>query len=144
MKELLKKLEDLIQESGYQCIRIKDYYDFSQKLNCMGGEYKGFVMTEELNRFCMLYIDTKEMEKEADKKHLEMSRYKINISPENKVYVSNMPQEYIRKFTDYTTLGFYLRASREFNKLEYEREKLAKRSFFKRLKEIFINNSDTI
>ena len=29
MKELLKKLEDVIQENGYQCIRIKDYYDFS-------------------------------------------------------------------------------------------------------------------
>ena len=45
MKELLKKLEDVVQESGHQCIRIKDYYDFSQKLNCMGGYYKGFVMT---------------------------------------------------------------------------------------------------
>ena len=117
MKELLKKLEDVVQESGYQCIRIKDYYDFSQKLNCMGGEYKGFVMTDEPEKFCMLYIDTVEMEKEADRKYNEISRLKINISPENKVYVSNMPQEYVKKITDYTTLGFYLRATKEYQRL---------------------------
>lgn len=137
MKELLKKLEDVIQESGYQCIRIKDYYDFSQKLNCMGGEYKGFVMTEELNKFCMLYIDTVEMSKEAEKKSFELSRYKISISPENKVFLSNMPQEYIRKFTDYTTLGFYLKASKEFEKFYSEKEELENRSFLARLKDVF-------
>ena len=133
MKELLKKLEDVIQESGYQCIRIKDYYDFSQKLNCMGGEYKGFVMTEEPEKLCMLYIDTVEMEKEADRKYSEISRLKINISPENKVYVSNSPQEYVRKFTDYTTLGFYLRATKEYNEFYYEKNK----SLFRRIMEIF-------
>ena len=137
MKELFKKLEDVIQESGYQCIRIKDYYDFSQKLNCMGGEYKGFVMTEELDKFCMLYIDTVEMAKEAYKKSFELSKFKISISPENKVYASNMPQEYIRKFTDYTTLGFYLRASKEYNKFYLEKEEQENRSFFSRLKDVF-------
>lgn len=133
MKELLKKLEDVIQENGYQCIRIKDYYDFSQKLNCMGWEYKGFVMTEEPEKLCMLYIDTVEMEKEADRKYSEISRLKINISPENKVYVSNSPQEYVRKFTDYTTLGFYLRATKEYNEFYYEKNK----SLFRRIMEIF-------
>lgn len=137
MKELLKKLEDVVQESGYQCIRIKDYYDFSQKLNCMGGEYKGFVMTDEPEKLCMLYIDTVEMEKEADKKYNEISRLKINISPENKVYVSNMPQEYVKKITDYTTLGFYLRATKEFNRFYYEKEAKENRSIFSKIKDIF-------
>ena len=137
MKELLKKLEDVIQESGHQCIRIKDYYDFSQKLNCMGGYYKGFVMTEELDRFCMLYIDTVEMEKVAEKRSYEISQCRINITPENKVYVSNMPQEYVKKFTDYTTLGFYLRATKEFNKYFEEKEERENESIFSKLKKLF-------
>lgn len=135
MKELFKRLEDVIQESGYQCIRIKDYYDFSQKLNCMGGVYKGFVMTEEINNFCMLYIDTLQMEKEAEEKSIKLSQLRGTISPENKVYLSNMPQEYIKKYTDYTTLGFYLRATKEYNRFYYEKDK--KKSFLTKLKELF-------
>ncbi len=138
MKELFIKLEDVIQESGYQCIRIKDYYDFTQKINCMGGEYKGFVMVEEPERFCMLYIDTVEMAKEAERKSLDLSRLMMTISPENRVYLSNMPQEYIKKYTDYTTLGFYLRAKKEYDKFYYEKEKNS--SFFAKLKGLFKNS----
>lgn len=137
MKELFKRLEDVVQESGHQCIRIKDYYDFSQKLICMGGVYKGFVMTEELNNFCMLYIDTLQMEKEADEKSRKLSQLRGTISPENKVYLSNMPQEYVKKYTDYTTLGFYLRATKEYNRFYYEKEQ--KKSFITKLKELFKN-----
>ena len=57
------------------------------------------------------------------------------ISPENRVYLSNMPQEYVKKFTDYTTLKFYLRASKEFNKFYYEKEK--NKSIIEKLKEWF-------
>ena len=138
MKELLKKLEDVIQESGYQCIRIKDYYDFAQKLNCMGGYYKGFVMTEEPeDKFCMLYIDTVEMGKEAEKRSFDFSRHMMTISPENRIYLSNMPEEYIRKYTDYTTLGFYLRATKEYNKFYYEKKEKDNESILKRLKKMF-------
>ncbi len=135
MEKLFKKLETVIQESGYQCIRIKDYYDFSQKLNCMGGDYKGFVMTEEIENFCILYIDTQKMENEAHEKWVKFSKFMGTISPENRVYLSNMPQEYVKKFTDYTTLKFYLRASKEFNKFYYEKEK--NKSIIEKLKEWF-------
>ena len=76
------------------------------------------------------------MAKEAERKWLDFSRCMINISPENKVYLSNMPQEYIRKYTDYTTLGFYLRASKEFNEFYYRKEQDNK-SFFKWLRKCF-------
>lgn len=140
MKELLKKLEDVVQESGYQCIRVKDYYDFSQKLVCMGGSYKGFVITEEANRMCMLYIDSLEMEVEAYKKSREFWQYKITVLPEDEVYISNTPEEYFKKFTDYKTLGFYLRATKEYNKFYDEKEELENQSFFTKLKNLFKRN----
>ncbi len=137
MKELSKKLEDVVQASGYQCIRVKDYYDFSQKLRCMGGTYKGFVITEEPERFCMLYIDSLEMDKEATVKSMKLQQYTIKLTPEDQVYLHNTPQEYIKKFTDYTTLGFYLRASKEYEKFYEEKEEYENQSFFTKLINLF-------
>ena len=137
MKELMTQMEETIQKNGYQCIRIKDYYDFSQKLNCMGGEYKGFVMTEEPDRLCILYIDTIEMLKEAEKKSIEFSQIMETMSYENRIFLSNMPEEYIKKYNDYRTLGFYLRAKKEYDRFYEEKEMYENKSFFTKLKELF-------
>ena len=137
MKELLKNLEDVVQESGHQCIRVKDYYDFSQKLKCMGGSYKGFIMTEELDTFCLLYIDTIKMEIEADQKQRRFIKSTMNISPENRVLIMNSSGEYVKEFTKLTTFKFYMRAFKEYEKYEYEIEQERNASFFTRLKNLF-------
>ena len=137
MKELLKKLENVIKESGHPCMRIKDYYDFHQKVRGMEDGYKGFIMTEEGEDFCMLYVDTIKMSIEAERKREKFVKQTMLISPDDKVYLKNSPEEYVKEFTKLTTFKFYLRASKMID--EYEKEMDAERyaSFFTRLKKLF-------
>ena len=92
MDKLIQKLEEEIQSHGYQCIRIKDVTDYCTKLNCMGGTYKGFLMTEELENFCLFYIDTEKMEKEAFMKQTQRPRYRFRTSESTAEYVNSLPE----------------------------------------------------
>ncbi len=137
MEELLKKLENVVKESGYPCMRIKDYYDFLQKVRGMKNGYKGFIMTEEPENFSMLYVDTIKMIIEAEEKQRKFVQHTMVISPENKVYLMNSPEEYVKEFTKLTTFKFYMRADKIIKEHQEEMEKERTASFLTRLKKVF-------
>lgn len=128
MENLLKKLEEEIQLHGHQCIRIKDVADYRTKLNCMGGTYKGFLMTEELGNFCLFYIDTEKMEKEACLRQKELPRYRFRTSESNAEYVNSLPET----FVDRCTSGYY----QEYYHDEYK-DTQQKENLITRLKKLF-------
>ena len=93
MKELLKTFNDSIQTSGHQCMTVSSIEDFCEKLHNLGGKYKGFVMTEELEGFCMLYIDTEEMLRIQNTIERKLSDIRFRIDPIDKLMLSITPEE---------------------------------------------------
>ena len=97
MNKLIQKLEEEIQSHGYQCIKIKDVADYRTKLDCMGGAYKGFLMTEELGNFCLFYIDTEKMENEAFAKQTKLPQYRFRTSESSAEYVNSLPETFVER-----------------------------------------------
>lgn len=97
MKELISIIGENIQAQGYQCIKVKDYEDFNVKLNCMGGSYKGFIMTEHFENFCLFFIDTEKMNNEAFAQYNSLPRYRFRMTPEAKQYTDSLPETFARK-----------------------------------------------
>ena len=97
MKELINTIGENIQAHGYQCIKVKDYEDFNVKLNCMGGSYKGFIMTEHFENFCLFFIDTEKMNNEAYARYNGLPQYRFRMTPEAKQYTDSLPETFARK-----------------------------------------------
>ena len=131
MNKLIQKLEEEIQSHGYQCINIKDVADYRTKLDCMGGSYKGFLMTEELNNFCLFYIDTEKMEKEAFAKQNKLPQYRFRTSESSAEYVNSLPETFVERCTS----GYYQECYH--NEYTEAREEANKGNILTRLKNLF-------
>lgn len=98
MKELLGIFEESVQSRGHQCITVSSIEDFYNKLHCMGGSYKGFIMSDKLDSFCMLYVDTEKM-RNSDfivRGMHELRRY--NLSSTDRIFLSRQPEQYVVRF----------------------------------------------
>lgn len=103
MEELLKTFKECMQNHGHKCMTVSSVEDFCEKLHNMGGKYKGFVMTDKLEGFCMLYIDTEEMMRIKNSIESKLTDIRLRIDPIDKLMLSITPEEYVKRFISGTT-----------------------------------------
>ena len=110
MKDLLNVFKNESHKKGFQCIVVSSYDDLCTKLDCMGGSYKGFVMSDKLEGFCMFYIDTDRMREEVEEWRMKLDKIRLRCNPEEKAYVAHQPEEYAKRFIDGNNLYSFLDA----------------------------------
>ena len=109
MEKLFDIIEDGIQEQGFQCIRMKDFEDFCKKLDCMGGSYKGFIMYDSLDDFCLMYVDTEKMRKKAYERSVSMQKgLNICMSRSDIEFINAVPERYVYNMIKGRMKDFYL------------------------------------
>ena len=111
MKKLLEKFGESINSGGHQFITVSSIEDFYDKLYKMGGKYKGFIVTEKLEGFCMLYIDTEEMRRIQEAVECKLQRYRFRTDPIERLKDSFDAKMYVERFisgyTAYSLLDTY-------------------------------------
>lgn len=82
--------------------------DLYSKLHRTDKQFKGFIMSEELESFCMLYIDTEKiMEANMNVRH-KLPQVKINIDPASRMIVETEAVNYVKRFLDGTNQYSFL------------------------------------
>ena len=135
MKALISNFKASIQANGHQCIEVKDYEDFCTKLNCMGGSYKGFVMTTQLDNFCLFYIDTEIMRAKAYAEFNTLPDIRFTMSPEARKFAEAQPESFARKCINGQQMFEYMKTYEE----EFESQK--KEGIISKIKKYFTKNS---